>query len=212
MNNKKYDILAALDIKGKPYEKVSYDTSPHQPFRDCLTDSHVNSITVSVRNQDGELFDFNGLPLEFQLEINLITIYTMSSFNVLPSAPTEQIYLELLPQPQPDFRMQKINEILAALNKEADHYRAVAKKYKQAKKVANWSAAGSSVLSTAFSTTSIGSALSVVGLPATIPLGGVGGAFVLTSSGLIIASKKLDSKIRETSGDCHTCHCETRHS
>ena len=31
---------------------------------------------------------------------------------------------------------------------------------------------------------------------ATIPLGGVGGAFALASSGLIIASKKLDSKVK----------------
>jgi len=34
-------------------------------------------------------------------------------------------------------------------------------------------------------------------LPATIPLGGVGGAFALVSSGLTIASKKLDSKIKK---------------
>ena len=70
MNNKKSDLLATFDIKGKPYEKVTYDASPQQPLRDCSTDSHVNSITVIVRNQDGELFYFNGLPLEFQLEIN----------------------------------------------------------------------------------------------------------------------------------------------
>ena len=55
----------------------------------------------------------------------------------------------------------------------------------------------SSVLSAAFSSASFGSALSVVGLPATILLGGVGGAFALYSSGLIIASKKLDSKIKK---------------
>ena len=36
-----------------------------------------------------------------------------------------------------------------------------------------------------------------MGLPAAIPLGGVGGAFALASSGLIIASKKLDSKIKK---------------
>ena len=70
LNNKKSDLLAKFDVKGKAYEKVSYDASPQQPFRDCSTDSHVNSITVDVRNQDGELFDFNGLPLEFELEIN----------------------------------------------------------------------------------------------------------------------------------------------
>ena len=60
------------------------------------------------------------------------------SSNVLPSAP------ELYPQPhselnhklQPDFRMQKVSEISASLNKEVNHYRSVAKKYKRAKKVA----------------------------------------------------------------------------
>ena len=117
----------------------------------------------------------------------------MSSANVLPSAPPENIY----PQIQPDFRMQKVNEISAALNKEVSHYRAAAKKYKCTKKVFNWSAAGSSVLSAAFSSASFGSALSFVGLPATIPLGVVGGCFALASSGFIIAWKKLDSKIKK---------------
>jgi len=61
----------------------------------------------------------------------------------------------------------------------------------------NWSAGGSSVLSAMFSSTSFGSAISVIGLPATIPLGGVAGSFALVSSGLIVASKKLDSKIKK---------------
>ena len=89
----------------------------------------------------------------------------MSSANVLPSAPPESIYPQISP---PDFRMQKANEISTALAKEVDHYRAVAKKYKRAKKVFNWNAAGSSVLSAAFSSASFGSALSFVGLPATL--------------------------------------------
>ena len=118
----------------------------------------------------------------------------MSSANVLPSAPPENIYPQIQP---PDFRMQKVNEISTALNKEVGHYRAVAKKYKRTKKVFNWSAAGSSILLAAFSSASFGSALSFVGLPATIPLGVVGGCFALTSSGLIIACKKLDSKIKK---------------
>ena len=195
-NSKKSDLLATFDIKGKPYEKVTYYASPQQPLRDCSTDSHVNSITVGVRDQDGELFDFKGLPLEFQFEIKFY-IYIKSSSNVLPSAPPEQLYPELPTQPQPDFRMQKVSEISSALNKEVVHYRAITKKYKRSKKVVNWSAAGSSVLSALFSSASFGSAISVVGLPATIPLGGVGGAFALASSGLIIASKKLDSKIKK---------------
>ena len=69
-NNKRTDLLAKFDVKGKPYEKVSYVYSSVQPFRDCSTGKHVNSITLSVRDQDGELFDFQGLPIEFELELN----------------------------------------------------------------------------------------------------------------------------------------------
>ena len=61
----------------------------------------------------------------------------------------------------------------------------------------NLDAGGSSVLSAVFSSASFGSAISVIGLPATIPLGGVAGGFGLVSSGLIVASKKLDSKIKK---------------
>ena len=60
------------------------------------------------------------------------------------------------------------------------------------------SARGSGVLSAVFSSASFGSALSVIGLPATIPLGGAGGCFALVSSGLIILIKKVDSKIKKT--------------
>ena len=69
-NNKKSDLLANIDVKGRPYEKVRYDASTQQPIRDCSTSSHVNSITISVRDQDGALFDFKDMPLEFELELN----------------------------------------------------------------------------------------------------------------------------------------------
>ena len=68
-NAKRSDLLAMFDITGKPYEKVRYNASSQQPFRDCSTDKHVNSITLSVRNQDGELFDFKGLPIEYELKL-----------------------------------------------------------------------------------------------------------------------------------------------
>ena len=70
LNNKKADLLAKFDIKGKPYEKVSYISPTDQVLRDCPTSSHVNSITLSVRDQNGELFDFKGMPIEFELELN----------------------------------------------------------------------------------------------------------------------------------------------
>ena len=117
----------------------------------------------------------------------------MSSANVLtPSAP-----LQMYPDLPSDFRIKKINEISAAIHGEVDHYRTVAKKYKRTKKFVNWGAGSSSVLSAVFSSASFGSAISVIGLPATIPLGGVAGGFALVSSGLIVASKKLDSKIKK---------------
>ena len=47
------------------------------------------------------------------------------SSNVLPSAPHEPMYPDLSPH---DFRMQKANEVSAALNAEVIHYRGVAKK------------------------------------------------------------------------------------
>ena len=69
-NNKRTDLLAKFDVKGKPYEKVSYVSSSEQPFRDCSTEKHVNSITMSVKTQDGELFDFKGMLIEYELELN----------------------------------------------------------------------------------------------------------------------------------------------
>ena len=121
----------------------------------------------------------------------------MSSANVLPTAPPAEPLYPVLASPAENFRLQKIKKISNTLDHEVGHYRFVAKKYKRATKIVNWSATGSSVLSAAFSSASFGSALSVVGLPDTVPLGGVGGCFALVSSGLIIASKKLDSKIKK---------------
>jgi len=53
-----------------PYDKVNYPSLPQEPLRECFTDKHVNQITLSVKDESGELFDFKGLPLEFVLELN----------------------------------------------------------------------------------------------------------------------------------------------
>ena len=66
----------------------------------------------------------NQIRQEQELKLNLFYFYTMAS-NVLPSAPHDET--GLYPQlPQHDFRMQKVNEVTAALNAEVVHYRAVA--------------------------------------------------------------------------------------
>ena len=51
---KRTDILTKSDIRGKPYEKVRYDASSQQTFRDCSTDSHV---TRSLKNLKPRFFD-----------------------------------------------------------------------------------------------------------------------------------------------------------
>ena len=77
-------------------------------------------------------YNKNQIRQEQELELNLFHFYTMAS-NVLPSAPhgEQRLYPDLTGN---DFRMQKVNEVSAALNAEVAHYRAVAKKYKRAKK------------------------------------------------------------------------------
>jgi len=69
-NSRRSDLLAVVDVKGKPYEKVSYLGSPQQVFRECATDKFVNSITLGVKDENGGLFDFKGLPLAFELKLN----------------------------------------------------------------------------------------------------------------------------------------------
>ena len=69
-NGKRSDLFAVVDVKGKPYEKVSYLGSPQQVFRECATDKFINSITLSVKDENGDLFDFKGLSLAFELEFN----------------------------------------------------------------------------------------------------------------------------------------------
>ena len=69
-NHRRSDLLAVVDVKGKPYEKVTYHSSPQQVLRECATDKFINSITLSVKDENGELFDFKGLPLAFELELN----------------------------------------------------------------------------------------------------------------------------------------------
>ena len=69
-NGKRSDVLAKFDIRGMPYDKFSYHSLPQEALRECSTGQHVKQITLSVKDESGEMFDFNGLPLEFILEIN----------------------------------------------------------------------------------------------------------------------------------------------
>ena len=70
LNGERTDLLAVFEQKGRPHEKIVYYSSPQQPYIDCSTDAHVSSITISVKDQAGEMFDFDSMPLEFVLGLN----------------------------------------------------------------------------------------------------------------------------------------------
>ena len=70
-NGKPSTVLARLDVRGKPFEKVHYQTLQPHVLRDTDSgDYDLNSITLSVKDEKGNLFDFNNHPLEFEVEIN----------------------------------------------------------------------------------------------------------------------------------------------
>jgi len=69
-NGKRSDVLAKIEIRGLPYDKVTYRSLPKEVLRECWAGQHVNQITLSVKDKSGEMFDFNGLPIEFELELN----------------------------------------------------------------------------------------------------------------------------------------------
>ena len=60
----------AHHTKKSSYEKITYETAQQHVLRDTSTGDYVNSLTISVKDVDGNLFDFHGLPLEFEVELN----------------------------------------------------------------------------------------------------------------------------------------------
>ena len=71
LNGKPSTVLARFDIRGKPFEKFRYQTpQPHVLRETDSGDYDVNSITLSVQDENGNLFDFKDQPLEFEVEIN----------------------------------------------------------------------------------------------------------------------------------------------
>ena len=70
LNGKPSTVLQTFDITGKPFEKVFYQSSPQHVLRDVSANKHISNMTISVRDQNNNLFDFKGLPLQFQIEIN----------------------------------------------------------------------------------------------------------------------------------------------
>ena len=61
LNGKPSTVLARFDIRGKPFEKVHYQTQQPNVLRYTSSGDHdVNSITISVKDDKGNTFDFKG--------------------------------------------------------------------------------------------------------------------------------------------------------
>ena len=71
LNGKPSTVLARFDVRGQPFERVHYQTPQPHVLRETESgDYDVNSITLSVKDENGNLFDFKGYSLEFEVEIN----------------------------------------------------------------------------------------------------------------------------------------------
>ena len=68
LNGRPSSVLARFDICGKPFEKVFYESTQQNILRDTSSGEYVNSVTLSVRDENNKAFDFNGFP--FEIEIN----------------------------------------------------------------------------------------------------------------------------------------------
>ena len=69
LNGQPSTLLAKFSIRGQPYEKIDYIAPSHGVFRGAASgDNYLHSLTISVKDENGVLFDFEGLPLEFEIE------------------------------------------------------------------------------------------------------------------------------------------------
>ena len=67
-NGKPSTILACFDIVGKSFERVQY--SPKDiTMKKITSGKYISSIRITVTDENGELIDFNNLPLRFEIEI-----------------------------------------------------------------------------------------------------------------------------------------------
>ena len=65
-NGKPSTILACFDIDGKSFERVEY--SPKQiTMKKITSGKYISSIRITVTDENGELIDFNNLPLRFEI-------------------------------------------------------------------------------------------------------------------------------------------------
>ena len=70
-NGKPSLLLVQIDKRGRPYESVTYSQGEGLAavLRACKSAQYIHALTLTVKDANGDLFEFNGLPLSFHLEI-----------------------------------------------------------------------------------------------------------------------------------------------
>ena len=51
-------------------KKVFYQSGPEHVLREVSADNYITNMTISVREENNDLFNFNQEPLQFLIEIN----------------------------------------------------------------------------------------------------------------------------------------------
>ena len=130
----------------------------------------------------------------------------MSEQNIIPCAP--QLYPLLSDEASKanvvstrgdgmQFRMKKICDCQKQLVDEISHYKKISQKYKRAKSVSSKITSCTVFLATLFSSSSLATSLSGIGIAVGVPLSGAALVMTLVSSAAIIGSESLDKKIRK---------------
>ena len=58
-----------FDISGGPFEKVTYSSKSEVAMRIINSYGHISSMENKMTDENGDLIDFSGLPLRFEIEI-----------------------------------------------------------------------------------------------------------------------------------------------
>ena len=67
LNGEFSDVLSSFDIKGKPFERVTYQSEETAMRK--MKKSQITSMKIRVTDENNDLINFNGLPLRFEIEI-----------------------------------------------------------------------------------------------------------------------------------------------
>ena len=118
----------------------------------------------------------------------------------IPSA--AQLYPSLQSDEGVQFRLKKICDCQKQLEDEISHYKQVSKKYKRAKSVASRITSVSVFLATLFTSGSLATSLSGIGIAVGVPLSGAALVITLLSSVAMVGSENLDRKVRKHEKNC----------